>query len=53
MTSTRKGLGSGGRGEGVKSYCLLLMQKSWRLFNQNFVFGQKKVDIFLRYKLVI
>ena len=22
-------------------------------FNQNFVFGQKKVDIFLRYKLVI
>src|SRR6218665_3553808 len=34
-------------------YCLLLMQRSWRLFYQNFVFGQKKVEIFLRYKFVI
>src|SRR6218665_846473 len=38
--------------ESRTSYCLL-MQRSWRLFYQNFVFGQKKVDIFLRYKLVI
>jgi len=29
------------------------MQRSWRLFYQNFVFRQKKVEIFLRYKLVI
>src|SRR6218665_270366 len=26
----------------LTSYCLLLMQRSWRLFYQNFVFGEKK-----------
>src|SRR6218665_695560 len=26
----------------LTSYCLLLMQRSWRLFYQNFVFGQKR-----------
>src|SRR6218665_1815475 len=29
------------------------MQRSWRLFYQNFIFGPKKVEIFLRCKLVI
>src|SRR6218665_3191523 len=37
----------------LTSYCLLLMQRSWRLFYQNFIFGPKKVEIFLRCKLVI
>src|SRR6218665_2361401 len=27
-------------------YCLLLMQRSWRLFYQNFVFGQEKSGTF-------
>ena len=30
----------------LTSYCLLLMQTSWRLFYQNFVFGQKKWKFF-------
>jgi len=30
------------RGHPLMSYCLVLMQRSWRLFYQNFVFGQKK-----------
>src|SRR6218665_3744534 len=29
------------------------MQRSWRLFYQNFVVGRKKVEIFWRHKLVI
>src|SRR6218665_1579521 len=37
----------------LTSYCLLLMQRNWRLFYQNFVFGQKKVEILVWYKLVI
>src|SRR6218665_1187541 len=32
---------------------LLLMQRSWCLFNQNFVFRRKKVEHFRRYKLAI
>src|SRR6218665_2958624 len=68
-TDGGQGSGSGGRmwtGEGgpapcgrphrklkLESYCLLLMQRSWRLFYQNFVFGQKKVEFFLQYKLVV
>ena len=66
MTSTRRESGVGlrwmhvDRGRGVQphvdvhteNYCVL-MQRSWRLFYQNFIFGQKKVEIFLRYKLVI
>src|SRR6218665_2532391 len=32
---------------------LLLMQRSWCLFNQNFVFRRKKVENFRRYKLAI
>src|SRR6218665_2672468 len=30
----------------LTSYCLLIVQRSWRLFYQNFIFGQKKWKFF-------
>jgi len=37
--------------EEQQSYCLALMQRSWHHFYQNFVFGQKEVEIFLQFSL--